>query len=143
MIMNRTAKLTLSTLMAVAAILVSPMVRAAESQQAIVFYHYIRDLYYAKNLNQITKFWAKPTREPLEALKGQAAKYKLEELKVGYVYKPKINVQRMQGIRCLMKGTAIANDLGRTFPCSLDVIMIFEEGSWRIEHYHWSATINQ
>lgn len=116
---------------------------SAESQQAQVFYAYIKELYYAKKIDTLARYWISTTRIPMANLKGQAAVYELQKLKTGYVYKPKINSQVMQGKRCLMKGTAIAQDLGRTFPCTVDLVMIFEDGMWRIQYYTWSATINQ
>ncbi len=114
-----------------------------ESQPAAVFYQYIRELYYAKNITQVAKYWISTTRIPFINLKGQAATYELQKLKTGYVFNPRINSQVMQGQRCLMKGTGTASDLGRTFPCKLDVIMYHEDGSWRIQYYVWSATIIQ
>lgn len=137
------SKLFISALALMLAVWAPPAVNSAESQQAVIFYRYISELYYAKNIKQVAKYWISTTRTPLMNLTGQRAAYELEKLKTGYVYKPKINVQSMQGLRCLMKGTGIANDLGRTFPCTLDVVMIFEEGTWRIQYYTWSATIRQ
>lgn len=113
-----------------------------ESQPAIIFYSYIRDLYYAKNIQQVAKYYIASSRVPYMNLKGQAAVYELEKLKTGYVFNPKITTQVMQGKRCLMKGIGVANDLGRTFPCTLDVIMVQEDGTWRIQYYTWSATIH-
>ncbi|HNB14622.1 MAG TPA: hypothetical protein PLC15_04555 [Candidatus Obscuribacter sp.] len=137
------SKLFLSALALVLMVLAPPAVNSAESQQAVIFYRYISELYYAKSLKPVAKYWISTVRNQLSNQTGQRAVYELEKLKHGYVYKPKINVQSMQGQRCLMKGTGIASDLGRTFPCTLDVIMIFEEGTWRIQYYNWSATIMQ
>ena len=40
-----------------------------ESQPAAVFYQYIRELYYAKNITQVAKYWISTTRIPFINLK--------------------------------------------------------------------------
>ncbi|MBU6451567.1 MAG: hypothetical protein KGS72_07305 [Cyanobacteria bacterium REEB67] len=113
----------------------------AESAPRQNFYQYIRTLYYATNVKQVSKFFIKNARVPMEDCIGGAAKAKLEELKRGYVADPRITTEVLNGNICTMKGTGIALADGHRVNATINVIMNFEEGSWKIQYYTWQGAI--
>lgn len=110
-----------------------------ESQRAVTFYAYIKDLYYAKSLKTVAPYWISSTRVPLLDMQGTLAGEHLARLRSGYVYQPRITSEVQQGRRWIMTGTGIASSEGQQVRAKLDVIMIFEDGKWRIQYYTWSG----
>jgi hypothetical protein len=114
---------------------------SAESAPRQNFYQYIKTLYYATNIKQVSKFYVKVARVPMDDCLGGAAKAKLEDLKRGYVADPHIVTEVLNGNICTMKGTGIAMAEGHRVNAILNVIMNFEEGSWKIQYYTWQGAI--
>jgi len=113
----------------------------AESAPRATFYSYIRALYYAKKVKQVSKYWIKNGRVPMEECLGTAEQAKLAELKNGYIYQPKIITEVTDGTTCTMKGVGWGQSQGQRLRAKLDVVMIFEEGSWKIQYYTWQGEI--
>lgn len=113
----------------------------AESQPRTVFYSYIKELYYAHSVRQVSRYWTKNNRVPMDECLGDAEKAKLAELKRSYVSNPKIDTEVLDGNTCTMKGTGIALADGQTVRARLDVIMSFEESNWRIQYYTWRGEV--
>jgi hypothetical protein len=90
-----------------------------ESAPRATFYSYIRALYYAKRVKQVSKYW----------------------IKNGYIYQPKILTEVTDGNVCTMKGVGWGSSQGQRLRAKLDVVMIFEEGSWKIQYYTWQGEI--
>lgn len=136
------AKKCLVVIFALSALLLGAIKPAfCDSQPRLTFYRYIKDLYYAKKLPQVASYWFKSTRLPLLQTNGTRADAELKRLKIGYVYKPNITVEFMEGDRCTMKGSGITVDRGRQVPCTLDVVMIKEDGVWKVLYYTWRAEV--
>jgi hypothetical protein len=112
-----------------------------DSQPRAVFLAYIKALYYATSIKQVSKFYVKNARVPMEECLGTAAAAKLAELKNGYIYDAKIQSELLDGNTCTMKGIGIAQSNGYRCRARLDVIMSFEEGSWKIQYYTWQGQI--
>ena len=112
-----------------------------DSQPRVVFYSYIKELYYATSLKQVSKFYVKNARVPMDETLGEAAKAKLLELKNGYIYNAKILTELLDGNTCILKGTGIAQTNGVRCRATLDVIMAFEEGNWKIQYYTWHGEV--
>jgi hypothetical protein len=112
-----------------------------ESQPRSVFYAYIRALYYATHVKQVSKYWVKNGRVPMEECLGTAEQKKLAELKSGYIYNPRIETEVLDGNTCTMKGTGMAQSQGHQCAAKLDVVMYFQEGSWKIQYYTWQGAI--
>ncbi|CAN5551329.1 hypothetical protein BH11CYA1_BH11CYA1_51080 [soil metagenome] len=112
-----------------------------DSQPKLTFYRYIKDLYYATKLPQAAQYWYKATRKPLMEFNGTRADAELKRLKIGYVFRPNITVEMIQGDRCTMKGQGITVDRGKQVPCTLDVVMIKEDEVWKILYYTWRAEV--
>lgn len=136
------AKKCLVVIFALSALLLGAIKPAfCDSQPKLTFYRYIKDLYYAKKLQQVAPYWYKTTRLPLLQTNGTRADAELTRLKIGYVYKPNITVEFTEGDRCTMKGSGITVDRGRQVPCTLDVVMIKEDGVWKVLYYTWRAEV--
>jgi hypothetical protein len=112
-----------------------------ESQPRARFKQYIKELYYATKIQQVSKFWIKNARVPYDELLGTAAAAKLVELKDGYVYNPQITTEILDGNVCTMKGTGMAQSKGYRVNADINVIMRFEEGNWKIQYYTWAGHI--
>jgi hypothetical protein len=112
-----------------------------DSLPKLTFYGYIKNLYYATKLQQVAPYWYKTTRLPLLQTNGTRADAELKRLKIGYVFKPNITMEFIEGDRCTMKGSGITVDRGRQVPCTLDVVMIKEDGTWKILSYTWRAEV--
>ncbi|MBS1995725.1 MAG: hypothetical protein JSS86_05410 [Cyanobacteria bacterium SZAS LIN-2] len=113
----------------------------SESAPRATFYSYIRALYYAKRVKQVSKYWIKNGRVPMDECLGTAEQAKLAELKSGYIYEPKILTEVIDGNVCTMKGVGWGSSQGHRLRAKLDVVMIFEEGSWKIQYYTWQGEI--
>jgi hypothetical protein len=74
-----------------------------ESQPRSVFLSYVKALYYASSVKQVSKYWIKNARVPWDECLGTAAKVKLAELKRGYVYNAKIDTELLDGNTCTME----------------------------------------
>lgn len=127
-------------LLSIAAVLPA-LSQGAENEPSRVFLTYIRELYYAKKLKQVSKYWIENSANHYDSMEGTREVYEMQKLKTGYVANPRIVSSVIQGERCLIEGTGVASDLNRTFPCNLHVIMLHEKGHWRIQYYNWTATI--
>ncbi|MBP6745381.1 hypothetical protein KA344_09100 [bacterium] len=112
-----------------------------DSLPRLTFYRYIKDLYYATKLPQVAQYWYKTSRLPMMQTNGTRAAEELKRLKIGYVYKPKITIEFIEGDRCTMKGQGIVVDRGRQIPCTLDVVMIKEDEVWKVLYYTWRAEV--
>ncbi len=112
-----------------------------ESQPRVVFKAYIKELYYATKVRQVSKFWIKNARVPMEECLGQAEVVQLAKLKAGYVYNPKITAELLDGNVCTLKGTGIAQEAGVQCRATLNVIMYYEENNWKIQYYAWQGEI--
>lgn len=136
------AKKWLVVLFALTSFLVGAIKPAfCDSLPKLTFYRYIKDLYYATKLPQAAQYWYKTTRLPLLQTNGTRAADELTRLKIGYVFKPNITIEITEGDRCTMKGSGIVTDRGRQVPCTLDVVMIKEDGVWKILYYTWRAEV--
>ena len=113
----------------------------ADSQPRATFYAYLRALYYANSVKQVSKFWIKNGRVPMEECEGTAEQAKLAELKSGYIYDPKIDSEILDGNTCTMKGSGWGQSQGHRLRAKLDVVMYFEENSWKIQYYTWQGQI--
>ena len=113
--------------------------QAYDSPRAEVFYRYIRDVYYAKNLKQVADYWTQANSTPFKDMMGDQATEQLKKIKRGYIANPRITSERQQGEQWIMSGTGIAADNGTTIPAKLNLVMRFENGRWRIQYYAWSG----
>jgi hypothetical protein len=140
--MQQLPRKAFTTLIALGLLMVAAIGPArCESIQALIFYRYIKDLYFATKLVTVANYWADYNRKPWKELTGTRAAQELARIKMGYVYKPRIIHEVADGKYYKMKGTAIASDHGRQIPCTVDVIMIQEEGIWKIMSYTWRAEV--
>lgn len=134
-------KKCLVVLFALASLLLGAKPAFCDSLPRLTFYRYIKDLYYATKLPQVSQYWYKSTRLPLNQTNGTRADAELRRLKVGYVYNPKITIEFIEGDRCTMKGQGIVIDRGKQVPCTVDVTMIKEDDVWKIFNYTWRAEV--
>jgi hypothetical protein len=114
---------------------------SAESQPRQRYRAYLKELYYAKQLKQVSQFYIKNMRVPMDELLGSAERDKLIELKKGYVYKPVIETELLDGNVCKMTGSGIAQANGIQCTCKLDLVMRYEEGNWKIQLYAWRGSV--
>lgn len=135
------SKLAVLLLLLTAVLCTSIRPAYCESEPSRIFYRYINQLYYATKLPPVANYWIEERRVPLLEMSGTRAASELKVMKLGYVYKPKILVEVMDGRYCKMKGSAIAQDnvRGGTVPCTLDVVMVQENSVWKIQFYTWNA----
>jgi hypothetical protein len=112
-----------------------------ESEPRSRFYAYLKALYYATHVKQVSKFWIKNGRVPMDECLGTAEAAKLAELKSGYIYSPQIQTEILNGNTCTMKGVGWGSSQGHRLRAKLDVVMAFEEGEWRIQYYTWQGQI--
>lgn len=132
----------ITVLSALAVLLVAAIGPArCESIQTLIFYRYIKDLYYTTKLPVAANYWTAYARKPWNEMTGTRAAQELARIKMGYVYNPRIIHEVSDGKYYKMKGTAIASDNGRRIPCTLDVVMIQEDGIWKIMTYTWRAEV--
>jgi len=112
-----------------------------ESQPRAAFYAYIRSLYYATKVKQVSKFWIKNARVPMEDKLGTAEVAEMARLKKGYIANPQIQTEVLDGNICKMQGVGLGWAEGQRLQAKLAVIMRFEEGAWKIQDYAWSGEI--
>jgi len=113
----------------------------SESQPRSVLFRYMADLYYAKNIQQVSKYWCKNSRVPMNELQGMELNEKFKEIKGGYMYQPHVDTEVTEGNVCTIKGTGWAYAMGYRCKAQFDAVMRFEEGSWKIQYYVWQGSV--
>lgn len=112
-----------------------------ESEARMTYYRYIRALYYATKLEQVAPYWIRSSRIPFLEMKGSQAATQLARLKAGYVSNPRIITEVKQGNVVKMQGTGIVIDNGQKVNATVDVIMFYEDGVWRVQYTSWRGQV--
>lgn len=134
-------KISVAGLMALVILVATAGVGMCESDARQTYYRYIRALYYATKLNQVSGYWIRSSRVPFEEMKGTQATEQLAKLKMGYISNPRIITEIKQGNVVKMQGTGIALDNGQQVNATVDVIMYFEDGKWKIQYTSWRGQV--
>lgn len=136
------AKLLTSAFLALTILLSTALAgQCGESEARLAYYRYIRQLYYATKLSQVAPYWIRSSRVPFLEMKGTQADEQLRRLKKGYIHNPRIITEVREGNVVKMQGTGIALEEGRQVNATVDVIMYYEDSSWRIQYVSWRGQV--